>query len=98
MAALLAPGWTADHNELADFNPNLRNASLFMAGRFGDADVLATTAGTLSQEEDPRLMGAYAVLAAPARHHSRTGNTSDRCAAASWCSGSTSATASTGYG
>jgi hypothetical protein len=65
MAALLAPGWAADHNELADFNPNLRNASLFMAGRFGDTDVLATTAGALSPAEDPRLMGAYAVLAAP---------------------------------
>ena len=36
-----------------------------MAGRFGDTDVLATTAGTLSQAEDPRLVGAYAVLAAP---------------------------------
>jgi hypothetical protein len=65
VAALLAPGWTADHNELADFNANLRNASLFMSSRFGDTDVLATTAGTLSQAEDPRLMGAYAVLAAP---------------------------------
>jgi hypothetical protein len=65
MAALLAPGWTADHNELADFNPNLRNASLYMAGRFDHTDALATTAGTLSQAEDPRLMGAYAVLAAP---------------------------------
>jgi len=65
VAALLAPGWTADHNELADFNANLRNASLFMAGHFGKTDVLATTAGTLSQAEDPRLMGAYAVLAAP---------------------------------
>jgi hypothetical protein len=65
MAALLAPGWTADQNELANFNPNLRDASLFMAGRFGDMDVLATTAGTLAQAEDPRLVGAYAVLAAP---------------------------------
>jgi len=27
--------------------------------------VLATTSGTLSQAEDPRLIGAYAVLAAP---------------------------------
>ena len=35
VAALLAPGWVADHNELANFNPNLRNASLYMAGRFG---------------------------------------------------------------
>jgi Dolichyl-phosphate-mannose-protein mannosyltransferase len=65
VAALLAPGWTADQNELANFNANLRNASLFMAGRFGETDVLATTAGTLSQAEDPRLVGAYAVLAAP---------------------------------
>jgi hypothetical protein len=65
VAALLAPGWVADHNELANFNANLRNASLYMAGRFGPTDVLATTAGTLSPEEDPRLMGAYAVLAAP---------------------------------
>ena len=65
VAALLAPGWTADHNELANFNANLRDASLYMAGRFGDTDVLATTAGTLSQAEDPRLVGAYAVLAAP---------------------------------
>jgi hypothetical protein len=65
MAALLAPGWAADHNELADFNPNLRNASLYMASHFNPTDALATTAGTLSQAEDPRLMGAYAVLAAP---------------------------------
>lgn len=65
MAALLAPGWTADHNELANFNANLRDASLYMAGRFQPTDVLGTTAGTLSQAEDPRLVGAYAVLAAP---------------------------------
>jgi hypothetical protein len=65
VAALLGPGWVADHNELANFNANLRNASLYMAGRFGPTDVLATTAGTLSQAEDPRLVGAYAVLAAP---------------------------------
>ena len=61
----LAPGWVADHNELADFNADLRDASLYMADRFGPDDVLATTAGTLSQAEDPRLVGAYAVLAAP---------------------------------
>jgi hypothetical protein len=65
LAALLATGWVADHNELANFNADLRNASLYMAGRFGPQDVLATTAGTLSQGEDPRLVGAYAVLAAP---------------------------------
>ncbi len=65
VAVLLAPGWVADHNELADFNADLRDASLYMAGRFGPDDVLATTAGTLSQAEDPRLVGAYAVLAAP---------------------------------
>ena len=65
MAALLAPGWVADHNELANFNANLRDASLYVGGHFGRADALATTAGTLSQGEDPRLVGAYAVLAAP---------------------------------
>jgi hypothetical protein len=65
LAALLAPGWVADHNELANFNADLRDASLYMAGHFGRDDVLATTAGTLSQGEDPRLVGAYAVLAAP---------------------------------
>ena len=65
VAALLAPGWVADHNELANFNADLRDASLYMADRFGPDDVLATTAGTLSQAEDPRLIGAYAVLAAP---------------------------------
>ena len=65
IALLLAPGWAADHNELADFNPNLRNASLYIASHFTPTDALATTAGTLSQAEDPRLMGAYAVLAAP---------------------------------
>ncbi|HEY3764070.1 MAG TPA: hypothetical protein VGL44_02840, partial [Gaiellales bacterium] len=64
-AALLAPGWVADHNELADFNADLRDASLYMAGHFHSTDALATTAGTLAQGEDPRLMGAYAVLAAP---------------------------------
>jgi hypothetical protein len=36
-----------------------------MASHFGKTDALATTAGTLSQAEDPRLIGAYAVLAAP---------------------------------
>ncbi len=65
VAALLAPGWVADHNELANFNADLRDASLYMADGFGPDDVLATTAGTLSQAEDPRLIGAYAVLAAP---------------------------------
>jgi Dolichyl-phosphate-mannose-protein mannosyltransferase len=65
VAALLAPGWVADHNELANFNADLRNASLYMAARFGPTDVLATTAGTLRNGEDPRLIGAYAVLAAP---------------------------------
>src|SRR6185312_11299009 len=62
---LLPPGWVADHNELANFNADLRDASLYMSDRFGPDDVLATTAGTLSQAEDPRLIGAYAVLAAP---------------------------------
>jgi mannosyltransferase len=65
VAVLLAPGWVADHNELANFNADLRDASLYTAGRFGPDDVLATSAGTLSQAEDPRLIGAYAVLAAP---------------------------------
>jgi hypothetical protein len=65
VAVLLAPGWVADYNELANFNADLRDASLYMADRFGPDDVLATTAGTLSQAEDPRLIGAYAVLAAP---------------------------------
>lgn len=65
VAALLASGWVADHNELANFNANLRDASLYVGGHFGRADALATTAGTLSQGEDPRLVGAYAVLAAP---------------------------------
>jgi mannosyltransferase len=65
VAALLAPGWVADHNELANFNADLRDASLYVADRFGPDDVLATSSGTLSQAEDPRLIGAYAVLAAP---------------------------------
>lgn len=66
VAALLAPGWVADYNELANFNADLRDASLYMAARFGPGDVLATTAGTLPNGEDARLIGAYAVLAAPA--------------------------------
>jgi hypothetical protein len=65
IAVLLAPGWTADRNELANFNADLRDASLYMAGRFGPTDVLLTSAGTLSPTDDPRLLGAYAVLAAP---------------------------------
>jgi Dolichyl-phosphate-mannose-protein mannosyltransferase len=65
LAGLLATGWVADHRELANFSPDLRNASLYMAGRFGPSDLLATTAGALSPAEDPRLMGAYAVLVAP---------------------------------
>ena len=43
VAVLLAPGWVADHNELSDFNADLRDASLYMADRFGPDDVLATT-------------------------------------------------------
>jgi hypothetical protein len=65
LAALLAPGWVADHNELANFNADLRDASLYMAARFGPTDMLATTAGTLPNGEDARLIGAYAALAAP---------------------------------
>jgi Dolichyl-phosphate-mannose-protein mannosyltransferase len=65
VAALLAPGWTADRNELANFNANLRDASLYISAHFGPTDMLATSAGTLSPTEDPRLLGAYAVLAAP---------------------------------
>ncbi len=53
MAALLAPGWVADYNELANFNANLRDASLYMAGRFGPTDVLATTAGSLAAGRGP---------------------------------------------
>jgi mannosyltransferase len=65
VAVLLAPGCVADYNELANFNADLRDASLYVADRFGPRDVLATTAGTLANGEDPRLIGAYAVLAAP---------------------------------
>src|SRR6185437_765196 len=41
VALLLAPGWVADHNELANFNADLRDASLYMSDRFGPDAVLA---------------------------------------------------------
>ena len=65
LGALLAPLLVADHNDLSNFNANLRDASLALASQFGPHDILMTTAGQVGPLEDARLLGAYAVLDAP---------------------------------
>ncbi|MGN6380099.1 MAG: glycosyltransferase family 39 protein [Gaiellales bacterium] len=62
---LLVPAVWADQNDLGNFDSSLRNASLALASRFNDHDVLLTTAGVSQPGEDSRLYGAYAALAGP---------------------------------
>jgi hypothetical protein len=62
---LLTPLLVSGRNDLSNFNSDLRDASLGLAADFGPYDVLLTTAGVHGPLEDPRLLGAYAALAAP---------------------------------
>jgi hypothetical protein len=66
LAALLTPLLVSGRNDLSDFNADLRDASLALAAEFGPYDVLLTSAGAVKPLEDPRLLGAYAALDAPA--------------------------------
>jgi hypothetical protein len=65
LALLLTPLLVSGRNDLSNFNSDLRDASLGLAADFGPHDVLLTTAGVHGPLEDPRLLGAYASLAAP---------------------------------
>ncbi|HSD01713.1 MAG TPA: glycosyltransferase family 39 protein [Gaiellales bacterium] len=65
LALLLTPLVVSGRNDLSNFNADLRDASLGLAADFGPRDVLLTTAGIHGPLEDPRLLGAYAALAAP---------------------------------
>ena len=65
LALLLTPLLVSGRNDLSNFNSDLRDASLGLAADFGPNDVLLTTAGAHGPLEDPRLIGAYASLAAP---------------------------------
>jgi hypothetical protein len=65
LALLLTPGASAIVNDVGNFSPDLRNASLGMAKSFGTHDVLLTTAGGSEPGTASSLYGAYAVLEAP---------------------------------
>jgi dolichyl-phosphate-mannose-protein mannosyltransferase len=65
MLALFVPGMVADVNDLRNFEPDLRDASLSLADQVGPSDVLLTSAGRAERLADPRLYAAYAVLEAP---------------------------------
>jgi len=65
LVLLLLPLLVSGRDDLSNFNPDLRDASLGLAADFGPYDVLLTTAGVHGPLEDPRLLGAYAALAAP---------------------------------
>jgi hypothetical protein len=53
-------------NDIGTFTPDLRDASLYLGGSFGQRDVLLSTGGVPEKGVDPRLYGAYAALEAPA--------------------------------
>jgi hypothetical protein len=63
-AALLIPAVVSDVDNIGGFTPDLRNASRYLADRFGADDVLLSTAGVPQDGVQPRLYGAYAVLGA----------------------------------
>ncbi len=63
-SALLLPGLVAIVNDVGNFTPDLRDASLDLASRFGPNDALLTTAGRSDSAVPARLYGAYAVLEA----------------------------------
>src|SRR5262249_33236803 len=60
--ALVVSGVIALGRDVGNFTPDLRNASLYLAGEFGPNDVLLSTGGVPEQGVDARLYGAYAVL------------------------------------
>lgn len=64
-ALLLLPGVVAIARDVGSFTPDLRDASISLADRFGPDDVLLTTAGTAEPTVPARLYGAYATLEAP---------------------------------
>ncbi len=65
LTLFLTPGMVAIVNDVGNFTPGLRDASLGMAARFGPNDVLLTTAGGSEPGVASRLYGAYAVHEAP---------------------------------
>jgi hypothetical protein len=82
LALLLTPLLVSGRNDLSNFNADLRDASLGLAADFGPHDVLLTTAGAHGPLEDPRLLGAYAALAAPDSTplaHWKTVDAASRC-------------------
>ena len=62
---LLLPGTVAIARDVDGFNPDLRDASISLADRFGPDDVLLTSAGLAEPTVPARLYGAYATLEAP---------------------------------
>jgi hypothetical protein len=82
LALLLTPPLVSGRNDLSNFTSDLRDASLGLAADFGPYDVLLTTAGVHRSLEDPRLLGAYAALAAPddtPLAHWKTVDAASRC-------------------
>jgi hypothetical protein len=63
-AVLLVPAVVADLDAIGGFTPDLRDASLYLAGGFGSGDVLLSTGGVPEGGVQPRLYGSYAVLEA----------------------------------
>jgi hypothetical protein len=62
---LLLPGTVAIARDVDGFNPDLRDASISLADKFGPDDVLLTSAGLAEPTVPARLYGAYATLEAP---------------------------------
>ena len=62
---LLLPGIVAIARDVGSFTPDLRDASISLADRFGPDDVLLTSAGLAEPTVPARLYGAYATLEAP---------------------------------
>ena len=64
--AMVAPGVLALFDDIGNFTPDLRDASLYLGSGFSDGDVLLSTGGVPETGVDARLYGAYATLEAPA--------------------------------
>jgi hypothetical protein len=62
---LLLPGTVAIARDVNGFTPDLRDASISLADKFGPDDVLLTSAGIAEPTVPARLYGAYATLEAP---------------------------------
>jgi hypothetical protein len=63
--AMVTPGVVALSDDIGNFTPDLREASLYLGSGFGDGDVLLSTGGVPETGVDARLYGAYAALEAP---------------------------------